>query len=127
MKIRNPIAAAAGAALLFVAGVAVGANQFSKPKTVLHVVTVKWKDDATAEQKQAAIDGVGKMAAASPGITRIWTKTLKVQGEGFSSAFVMEFASAAALEKYAATPAHKAWEAVYLPVRAESRTSDITN
>ena len=127
MKIRNLIACAAAATLLFACGLAVGANRYSKPKTILHVVTIQWKDDATAEQKQAAIDGVEKMAAEIPGITRVWTKPLKVQGEGFSGAFVMEFADQAAFDHYAATAAHKAWEKVYLPVRAESRTHDITN
>jgi hypothetical protein len=127
IKNRQTILALAGAALLFFAGLAVGANKFSQPKTVLHVVTVKWKDDATAAQKQAAIDGVAKMAAEVSGITRIWTKPLKVQGEGYSGAFVIEFADQAAFDKYAGTPAHQAWEKVYLPVRGESTTHDITN
>jgi hypothetical protein len=127
MTTRNFVLSAAAAALLFAGGVAVGANKYSKPKSILHVVTVKWKDDATAEQKQAAIDGVEKMAADVPGITRVWTKPLKVQGEGFTGAFVMEFADQAAFDKYVNTPAHKAWEKVYLPVRGESRTHDISN
>ncbi|HLJ17694.1 MAG TPA: Dabb family protein [Bryobacteraceae bacterium] len=127
MRVRNLTLALAGAALLFIAGIAVGANRFSKPKTVLHVVTIKWKDDATADQKQAAIEGVDKMAAEIPGITRIWTKPLKVQGEGFSGAFVIEFADQAAFDKYASNPAHKAWEKLYLPIRGESVTHDISN
>lgn len=127
MTNRRPWLALAGAVLLFAAGVAAGANRFSKPKTILHVVTIQWKDDATTEQKQAALDGVEKMAAEVPGITRIWMKPLKVQGEGFSGAFVIEFADQAAFDKYASNPAHRAWEKVYLPIRAESRTDDITN
>lgn len=127
IKNRRMMLALGGAVLLFLAGLAAGANRFSRPKTVLHVVTIKWKDDATAAQKQAALDGVEKMAAEVPGITRIWTKPIKVQGEGFSSAFVIEFADQAAFDKYAHNPAHQAWEKIYLPIRGESRTHDITN
>jgi len=39
----------------------------------------------------------------------------------------MEFEDQAAFDRYATDPAHKAWEKVYLPVREESRTHDVTN
>src|SRR5579872_2436784 len=38
------------------------------PKTVIHVVTVKWKADATPKQIQAALDGVKELATAYKGI-----------------------------------------------------------
>lgn len=112
---------------LFATGLLIGANSFNKPKSVLHVITVAWKDDATTAQKDAAIAGVEKMAADIPGIKNVWTKTLKVQGEGMSNAIVIEFESQAAFDKYSDHPAHKAWEKLYLPIRGHSTTHDITN
>ena len=96
------------------------------PKSVIHVVTVKWKPDTSKEQIQAALDGVKALPAAYPGITRVWTKSIKVQG-GKANAFVMEFADEAALKAYADSPAQKEWYKVYTPIREESASFDITN
>ena len=98
------------------------------PKTVLHIINVKWKEDATPEQVKAAVDAVHQLPAKYPGIKRVWTKNLKYQGqEGFNQAIVMEFESQDALKKYAGSAAQQWWYKVYLPVREESRTDDITN
>ena len=102
------------------------AQTTTTPKTVLHVVTVKWKSDATPKQIQAALDGVKALPAAYPGITRVWIKSIKVQGDK-ANAFAMEFADEAALKNYADSPAQKEWYKVYQPVREESTTFDITN
>jgi hypothetical protein len=96
------------------------------PKTVIHVVTVAWKTGTTPEQIQAALDGVKALPAAYKGITRVWIKSIKVQG-GKANAFVMEFADEAALKAYADSPAQKEWYKTYLPLREESTTFDITN
>ena len=128
MKINQSfIAAVCAGALLFAAGIAVGANKFAKPSTILHVITVKFKPEATDAQKDAARKGVEKMAAEIPGIKAVWTKGIKVQGEGFTDAFVMEFESQRAFYAYADHASHKAWEEIYLPIRAQSTTHDITN
>jgi uncharacterized protein (DUF1330 family) len=42
-------------------------------------------------------------------------------------AIVMEFESQDALKKYTDSPAQKAWYELYLPIREESATHDITN
>jgi len=123
----KPLAVTAFALALFGTGALIGANNFGKPKSVIHVVTVKWKPEATQQQIDAAIAGVEKVAADYSGIKNVWVKTLKVQGEGYKNAFVMEFASEDALKKYAESPAQKEWYKVYLPIRAESTTHDITN
>jgi len=112
---------------VFGAGILTGANSFGTPKTILHVITVQWKASATPEQKTAAIDGVKKMAAAVPGIKNVWLKTLKVQPGEYNNVIVMEFQDDAAFKAYVANPAHKEWESVYMPVREESRTHDVTN
>ena len=98
----------------------------SAPKSVMHVVTVSWKAGTTPEQIQAALDGAQKLPAAYKGITRVWTKTIKAQGER-THAIVMEFASEQALKDYANSEAQKEWYKAYLPIRERSTTFDITN
>lgn len=98
------------------------------PRTVLHIVNVKWKEDATPQQIKTAVDAVHELPARYPGIKRVWTKNLKYQGqEGFNQVIVMEFESADALKKYADSPAQQWWYKIYLPVREESRTDDVGN
>lgn len=96
------------------------------PHSVIHVVTVSWKEDATEKQIQAALDGVVTLGKEYDGITRVWIKTIKAQGER-SHAFVMEFKDEKALEDYAGSDAQQKWYEVYIPVRDVSRTFDITN
>lgn len=112
---------------VFGAGVMTGANPFGTPKSVLHIITVQWKETATPEQKTAAIDGVKQMAADVPGIKNVWLKTLKVQPGDYKNVIVMEFKDEAAFKSYTESAGHKAWEKVYLPIREESRTHDVTN
>jgi hypothetical protein len=98
------------------------------PTTVIHIINVKWKEDATPEQIQAVIDAVRQLPSKYPAIKRVWTKDIKYQGqEGFKQAIVMEFESQDALKKYEDSPAQQAWYKIYLPIRDESRTHDITN
>src|SRR5262245_4716757 len=100
-------------AAVFALGVVAGQNKFGQPKTIVHVVALKWKADSTPEQRQKALDGVKTMGAEIPGINNVWIKTLKVQGTGpdtpFDAAFVIEFKDEAAHKAYADHPAHKKW------------------
>jgi Stress responsive A/B Barrel Domain len=106
------------AALLFAAP--------SKPKTVIHVIQVQWKANATPAQIEKAIKGVETMNY--PGLKSVWTRPIKMQlPEDYKTIFVMEFASEQSLKEYADSPAQKSWYETYLPIREESRTSDITN
>ena len=113
-------------ALLIVAGAALLLAAPSRPKTVIHVISVQWKADASQAKIDAAIKGVETMNY--PGLKNVWTRAIKSQlPEGYKSIFVMEFESEQALKNYANSPAQKAWYEVYMPIREESRTSDITN
>src|SRR5437899_3444771 len=87
-------------ALAAICGLAVvaGQNKFGQPKSILHVITVQWKADSTAEQRQAAIDGVKAMASQIPGVTNIWLNAIKHQGK--DAAIVMEFKDQAAFDAY---------------------------
>jgi len=98
------------------------------PGTVIHIINVKWKVDATPEQIKAAVDGVQQLPAKYPGIKRVWTRNIRYQGqEGFKQAIVLEFESQDALRKYENSTAQKWWYELYLPVREDSRTDDVTN
>ena len=98
----------------------------NKPKSVIHVVTIKWKADATAAQIQKATRALETMNY--PGLKNVWTRPIKMQlEEGYKQIFVMEFESEEALTKYADSPAQKTWYESYIPIREESRTHDITN
>ncbi len=96
------------------------------PKSVIHVVTVSWKADATPAQIQAALDGVKTLAKEYAGITRVWTRSIKAQGNR-SHAFVMEFKDEKALEDYAGSDAQRKWYELYVAARDASTTFDITN
>ena len=124
---RTAILVAAVTLVAFCAGVLMAANKFGKPKSVVHVVTIKWKDGTTDEQIKAAVDGVEKVAASYPGIKNVWLRAIKVQGEGYTHAVVMEFESEEALKKYTGSEAQKEWYKVYIPIRGQSTTHDITN
>ncbi len=121
-KIKSLLFALAGCTL-FGAGLLIGASHIEKPSTVIHVVTVDWKNDASPQQIQAALDAVGNMNY--PGLKRVWLKSFKSQTK--DAAFVMEFESMKALEDYAGSDAQKEWYKLYLPIREASITSDITN
>jgi hypothetical protein len=114
------------------------ANKFNAPHSIVHVVTILWKEDSTPEQQQASLDGVKKMAAEIPGIKNVWIKQIKVQGHGkagkdgkpgrpYDAAFVIEFADQAAADRYIDHPAHLAWNKTYLAIREESTSHQITN
>lgn len=102
------------------------ASAQSAPKSVIHVITVDWKEGTTPEQIQAALDGAQALPAKYTGITHVWTKAIKNQW-GKANIIVMEFADEAALKKYTDSDAQKEWYKVYLPIRKQSATSDITN
>ena len=112
-----------------------GSAQMSEatPKTVIHVVTVRWKDGTSDEQIRAALDGVKALPKSFPGIVRVWTRSFKVQNPSEvkekkrTHAFVMEFASEQALKDYHNSPAQLEWYKVYEPIRDQSTTHDITN
>ncbi len=103
------------------------ASAAARPSTVIHVITIQWKDGTTADQKSTVFKATEEMAGSLGTIKNLWMKPLKVQGPGFTDAIVMEFESQAAFDAYKDSAAHKQWEKVYLPLRKESSTHDVTN
>src|SRR5947209_4350192 len=102
-------------AIVFAVGLVIGQsqNKYNMPPTVLHVVTVQWKADSTADQQNAAIEGIKTMASQTPGMKNIWIKKIKVQPAEYSTVFAMEFENKAAFDRYTDAPAHKNWEKIY--------------
>jgi hypothetical protein len=136
---RKAVLTAFACALLG-AGSTKAANEFGKPKSVIHFITLFYKDGATEEDKKTVMKATEKMASEVPGIKNIWLKPVRVQGDvqekqpdgsvkvrRMTDAIVIEFESEAAFKAYADHPAHKAWEAIYTPLRGQSRTSQVTN
>jgi antibiotic biosynthesis monooxygenase (ABM) superfamily enzyme len=102
--------------------------QDTSPKTVIHVIAVKWKSDASQAQIDKALQAVTALPSKYPGIRHVWTKPIKKQiPEGYNTLIVMEFADESALQKYAGSAEQKSFYDAYMPIREESRTSDITN
>ena len=119
------------AALLSLGATSAFASE-TAPKSVIHVVTVAWKEGTTPEQIQAALDGAQALPAAYKGITRVWTRAIKVQNAPGTTVkrthiIVMEFADEKALSDYTDSEAQKAWYKLYTPIRRSSTTHDITN
>jgi antibiotic biosynthesis monooxygenase (ABM) superfamily enzyme len=99
-----------------------------QPSTVLHIINIKWKVEATPEAVKAAVDAAQQLPAKYPGIRRVWTRNLRYQGQDrFNQAIVLEFDNQESLRRYEGSAAQKWWYEVYLPVREDSRTHDVTN
>ena len=110
---------------------ALSASAVEMPKSVIHVINVKFKADAPKADVDAAIASIGEMAKKFPaaGITRVWLSPIQVQGgaSGFTHCLVMEFKDAKALESYKDSAAQKWWYERWLKVRELSNTHDVTN
>jgi quinol monooxygenase YgiN len=99
------------------------------PKSVMHIINVKFKKDAAKADVDAAVAGIGEMAKKYPGITNVWLTPVLVQGgkSGFTHVLAMEFKDEAALKAYSGSDAQKAWYEKWLKVRELSNTHDVTN
>lgn len=119
-------------ALLTLGTASASAQTTTAPKSVIHVVTVAWKAGTTPEKIKAALDGAQKLPSQFKGITHVWTNAIKVQNPPGTTVnrthvIVMEFADEKALKDYDGSPAQAEWYKVYLDIREQSTTHDITN
>jgi hypothetical protein len=112
---------------LLALGMSLAAAAAETPKSLLHIITLHYKEGATDADKAKVIEATKKMAADFKGITRLWFKKVKVQVPNMTDIIVMEFRDEKAFAEYTDHPAHKAWEKVYMPFRGESNTQDVTN
>ncbi len=123
-------------AALFISGLAAGTlharsaavqNRFGQPKTVLHVVVYKFRDDVSNYDREKAINGIKDMAGKIPGIKNIWLKTERNQASDFSGVYAIEFTSAEAAADYAESPVHEAWSKSWQQKRENSLSFQISN
>jgi hypothetical protein len=132
---RRFIRIAAGIAL-FASGLIVGKfptgrvaaqNRFGQPKTVVHVVVYKWKNTASQDDKEQALNGIKSLAAKIPGIKNIWLKTERNQIRDFDGVYAIEFTSAEAAADYAESPKHEVWRKRWEELRENSLSFQVSN
>jgi antibiotic biosynthesis monooxygenase (ABM) superfamily enzyme len=104
-----------------------GQNKFGQPKTVIHVVSIRWNPGVAESDKARVIDGVKEMAAKIPGIRNVWIESDRVQPNDFNAVFAIEFENRATADAYSESPAHKIWKEQYLPLRASSVSIQVSN
>ena len=123
-------------AVLFAAGVAAGTwharsveaqNRFGQPKTVIHVVVYKWKNTASEDDKEQALNGIKTLAAKIPGIKNIWLKTQRNQIKDFDGVYAIEFTSPDAAADYAESPKHETWRKRWEELRENSVSFQVSN
>ncbi|HZI33764.1 MAG TPA: hypothetical protein VFF11_15600, partial [Candidatus Binatia bacterium] len=73
-KIIKLVAMTVIAFVLFGGGYVAGQNRVGQPKTIIHVVEIKWNPGVSAAQKQAVLDGLKRVAMRTPGVKNIWTQ-----------------------------------------------------
>jgi hypothetical protein len=126
-KTAQVLAGIVSAAALFASGYVAGQNRFGEPKTIIHLVEVKWNPGVTEAQKLEAMNGVRQMATRIPGIKNIWVKADRLEPRDFSWAYAIEFRDRDAADAYAESPIHAAWETQYVPLRDASISVQVTN
>jgi len=134
--IGKRIAQVALGAALFISGAAAGRlharsaaaqNRFGQPKTVLHVVVYKFREDTSNYDREKAIEGIKDMAGKIPGIKNIWLKTERNQARDFTGVYAIEFTSAEAAADYAESPVHEAWSKSWQRIRENSLSFQVSN
>lgn len=135
-QINNRALQVALGAALFFSGAAAGSlharnagvqNRFGQPKTVLHVVVYKFRDDVSNYDREKAINGIKDMAGKIPGIKNVWLKTERNQVRDFSGVYAIEFTSAEAAADYAESPIHEAWSKTWQEKRENSLSFQVSN
>jgi hypothetical protein len=112
---------------LFASGYVAGQNRFGQPKTIIHIVEIKWNPGISEVDKQRVLQGVKDVAAKVPGVKNVWLKADRLEPRDFNAAFAIEFQSREAADAYAESAAHDAWDKLYVPLRAASVSIQVTN
>ena len=135
-SVEKRVAQIALGTALFVSGIAAGSlharsaavqNRFCQPKTVLHVVVYKFRDNVSNYDREKAINGIKDMAGKIPGIKNVWLKTERNQIRDFSGVYAIEFTSAEAAADYAESPIHEAWSKTWQEQRENSLSFQVSN
>lgn len=77
---------------------------------ILHIFALRWKSEASAEQKQQALADVRAFQDQIPGIQALHAGTnLSPKSKGYETVGVLHFADDAALQSYLQHPVHQAF------------------
>src|SRR3989442_906672 len=123
-------------AAIFVAGIAAGSlharsaavqNRFGQPKTVLHVVVYKFRDNVSKYDMEKAINGIKDMAGKKNRHKKKLVKKERNQIRDFSGVYAIEFTSAEAAADYAESPVHEAWSKMWQEQRENSLSFQVSN
>jgi Stress responsive A/B Barrel Domain len=112
---------------IFGGGYLAGQNRVGQPKTIIHVVEIKWNPGVSATQKQAVLDRLRLVAMRTPGVKNIWTQADRLEPRDFNAAFAIEFANRDAADAYAESALHDEWDKMYVPLRQNSISIQVTN
>jgi hypothetical protein len=112
---------------LFASGYVAGQNRFGQPKTIIHVVEIKWNPGVSTSEKQRVLAGVKEMAGKIPGIKNVWLQADRLEPRDFNAAYAIEFQNRDAADAYAESRIHQAWDAAYVPLRYASISIQLTN
>jgi hypothetical protein len=96
-------------------------------KKLFHVVSLKFKADATPEQIKAVETAFAELKTKIPGVLSLnGGKDISPEGraKGFTHCYVLTFASEKDRDTYAAHPAHKAFGQLLGPVMADVMVID---
>jgi hypothetical protein len=112
---------------LFASGYVAGQNRFGQPKTIIHVVEIKWNPGVSQADRQQVLAGIKDMAGKIPGIKNIWMQPDRIEPRDFNAAYAIEFQNRAAADAYAESSIHQVWVNKYVPLRAASVSIQVTN
>jgi hypothetical protein len=96
-------------------------------KTLYHVVSLKFKPEATADQIKAIETAFAELKTKVPGVLTLAGGTdvsPEKKSKGFTHCFVLTFASDKDRDAYAVHPAHKAFGAMLGPIIADVMVID---
>jgi Stress responsive A/B Barrel Domain len=121
--------AAAGLAMmgLFAGGYLAGQNRVGQPKTIIHVVEIKWNPGVSEVQQQKVLEGLKQVAMKTPGVKNVWTQGDRLEPRDFNAAFAIEFVNRDAADAYAESALHDEWDKMYVPLRQTSISIQVTN
>jgi len=103
------------------------AQDVPMPKTIIHHVTLKWKDGVPDTEKLKVLEDLKAILADIPGVKGLWIHTKRIQPSDFSRTFVIEFADRDSYDAYAKHPKKKAWDKHYYSIREQSFNSITVN
>jgi Stress responsive A/B Barrel Domain len=126
-RVVKYVAAVLIAAALFVGGFVSGQNRVGQPKTIIHVVEIKWNSGVSDVEKQKVLDGLKQLAMKSPGVKNVWTQADRLEPRDFSAAYAIEFQNRDAADAYAESALHDEWDKMYVPLRQTSISIQVTN